>query len=222
VSKYKIGQHTFKSKAGIQAHARSIREKCEGLPRITDPADIDFLTDLIQRHKDAVGKIGAGIDYFFVAPDPEFRGTCFYLMRSDGIDTDFGVPACIKSYWQLNQQSLRRAIRPQIEEYRERRIRESNGTLTSDLSGELLDPTQIHVHHVTSFKNIVERFFASERIDLNTTLLTRSIDCNAEPVFRDPELIAHFLDFHATFPLQIVSQRENLSDCKKTIFPQVS
>jgi hypothetical protein len=69
--------------------------------------------------------------------------------------------------------------------------------------------------HIETFDSIVERFFRERGVDINTEMLTRSVDATSSPVWRDPTLIAEFLAYHATFPLRLVHWRENLSEIKK-------
>ena len=64
-----IGETTFASQGAAKAFIRTnVIDAFDGVPRIPLGPIHDFVEDLLNRHADAVDKIGSGIDYFRVDP----------------------------------------------------------------------------------------------------------------------------------------------------------
>src|SRR5271170_6934999 len=77
-----------------------------------DAAD---LADLLLRHPEAVDKIGSGIDHFEVRVPPQFGGLCFWIVRTDGSETDFSFMTCVRGRAKLVSQEFREACRMAIQ-----------------------------------------------------------------------------------------------------------
>ncbi len=211
---YRIGALAFTSKDKIRRHFGAIRQKYLPGQTIEDATDAQAVLDLLQGHVDREQKIGPGVRRVYVdyAPDHP-HSTCFWIERVDGHPpTDFGVPACIDNIGRLNRQSLRECIRPQIEAFRASKIEESAQTFTSDLSGESFPISELHIdHRDTTFEEIVQSFANTESLSIESDLLTISVDACSGPRWRDPQIAARFFEFHARFPLQMITRNENLS-----------
>lgn len=196
-------------------HAAAMRAKYGVGQTISDSDDIAFLLDLVAAHIHSDDKSGVGVARFYSDYAPQHSTTCFWLERTDGSKTDFGVPACIKRIGHLNKQSLREAIAPQLAEFKSRKLATNTVSFVSEYSGKIFPVTEAVADHVETFDSIVERFFRDQGVDINTEMLTKSVDATSSPVWRNPGLIGEFLAFHASFPLRLVHARENLSEIKK-------
>jgi len=196
-------------------HSAAMRAKYGVGQTISNPDDIAFLRDLVASHVHSDDKSGVGVARFYSDYAPEHITTCFWLERTDGSKTDFGVPACIKKIGHLNKQSLREAIAPQLSEFKSHKLSACIVSFVSEYSGKVFPVAEAVADHVETFDLIVERFFQERGVDINTEMLTRSVDATSSPVWRNPVLIEEFLAFHATFPLRLVQARENLSEIKK-------
>jgi hypothetical protein len=212
--KYLIGAHAFSSRQKAQAHASAIRAKYAAGAPVSDPDDDAFLRALIRRHVNAAQKVGVGVARFYVDVAPAGWGTCFWLERTDGSRTDFGVPSCLESPGKINRRSLRQAVRPSIEEYKSI-VCAGGPTFVSEYSGKEFPLSELHVDHAVPFENIVAEFFSSKGVDVDADLLTESIDGEERPIWRNPALIEEFIRHHARHRLRLVSAKENLSDLKK-------
>jgi hypothetical protein len=60
-------------------------------------SDGRHLLALLERHDERDDKIGVGVRHFEVNAAPvEFKGKCFWIVRSDGSKIDFSYPHCLK------------------------------------------------------------------------------------------------------------------------------
>lgn len=212
-SKYVIGSLTFSAKDKIRRYFGLIRNKYYTGQTIEDPDDLQAVSALLQGHVDRGQKLGPGIKRYFVDDAPDHpNATCFWVERVDGTSTDFGVAACIAQIGTLNRQSLRECIKPQIAAYRKSRIPVGNPCFTSDFSGDVFPISELHIDHKdTTFEEIVRQFAELESINIDTELLTLSVDACSGPRWRDPGIAERFYSFHQTFSLQMLSRVENLS-----------
>lgn len=64
--------------------------------RVSDE-DAAHLTALMKRHDEHEEKVGTGIDYFTVAPAPDYPDQrCFWIVRTDGSKVDFSYQHCLE------------------------------------------------------------------------------------------------------------------------------
>ena len=216
---YCYGKETFSSKVKAARFFSELRAQYGLGDTITDAEHVAAVRDLFQGHCDREKKIGCGVKRFFVnsAPFPLQHTTCFWIERLDGKNTDFGFPACIEGIAKLNCDSLRRVIRSQVESYKQAKLAENGGQhFVSEFSGETFAASKAHVDHVTPFATIVAQFAAQEGIEIKSELLTVACDAKSEPTWKEPALARRFAEFHADFPLRIVSAHENLSTLRRT------
>ncbi len=215
VEKYRFGGIGFTSKKAVATHARSVRKKYPPHTPINDPKDASFVGDLFARNVESNEKASVGVAGFFWAKSPQHATECFWVKRSDGSVTEFGLQACLDGFARLNRSALRAAVHEDVERYRESRIRTGDVEFVSDYSGLHFPVAEAEVDHVVPFDRIVDQFFAERGIDLAAALLTAAVDAQSEPVWRDPLLIAEFRTFHGTFRLRLVHSRENQSAIRR-------
>lgn len=213
--KYRFGKESFTSHDAVMKHSAAIRAKYGLGQTVSAIDDVAFLLDLVAGHVHSDDKSGVGIARFYSDYAPHHSTTCFWLERTDGSKTDFGVPSCIKKVGSLNKQSLREAIAPQLAEFKSRKLAKCAASFVSEYSGKVFPVAEAVADHVETFDSIIERFFQARGIDINTEMLTKSVDATSSPVWRNPSLIQEFLEFHGAFPLRVVHARENLSDIKR-------
>lgn len=60
-------------------------------------SDIDALDlkAVLQRHEERSEKIGIGISHFVVSLPPDYKGRCFWLVRTNGTQEDFSIKHCL-------------------------------------------------------------------------------------------------------------------------------
>lgn len=215
---YNFGSFEFTSKDAVRKFFASIRESV-GVGRTVEDADhLAALRDLFSGHKEySLGKAGSGVKRFFVDYAPDHPNTtCFWIERNDGSETEFGLNACMDTVAALNRQSLRALIRPQIYEFRDRRLPIGSVTFVSDYSGETFPAEAAHVDHEVAFEEIVIQFGKLEGLDIENEMLTVTCDARSEPTWKDDAVAARFLAFHATLSLRLVSRGENLSTLRRS------
>ena len=213
--KYFFGSCSFTSIKGVEAHARMIRDRYARGAKIDAPADGAFLTDLFACNVEANEKRGKGVKHFYWQKSPNHSTDCFWAERVEGPPTDFGLAACIRCIGVLNRSSLRAAVHPQIDDFRRQRLSACNTHFVSDFSGQHHPVDQADVDHVPPFEDLVREFFSERGVDIESTLLTRSVDGRSEPAWRDEPMIDAFRARHSLHRLRLVSKRENQSDIKR-------
>lgn len=182
---------------------------------IDDLQDVSFVTELFARNVEASQKTAAGVAGFFWAKSPQHSTECFWVKRTDGSETEFGLQACLDGFARLNRSALRAAVREDVERYRNLRILPADLDFVSEYSGLRFPVAEAEVDHVVPFDQIIDDFFSPRGIDLAAALLTAAVDAQSEPVWRDPPLIAEFRTFHGTFRLRLVHSRENQSAIRR-------
>jgi hypothetical protein len=215
-AKYVFGRRSFTSKKAVAAHATSIRSRYDRGASITLADDLEFLSELFACNVEANQKRGAGIKRFYWDWAPQYSTPCFWIERAEEKPTEFGVPACLERIGRLNRQALRAAVNPEISAFRNRRLASAGSYFVSDFSGKSFPVEEAEADHVTPFNEIVAQFFGTRGIDIENHMLTRAVDAQSEPVWRDDALIAAFCEFHRPFPLRLVHSRENQSDIKRS------
>jgi hypothetical protein len=216
--KYKLAGLEFTSDQAVVDHSKLIKSCYKRKEKITTPNHFNFLSDLLNRHVNKHDKIGDGIEYFFINLAPDHPETdCFWVRQKNGTETDFGIPACLKGILQLNKQSLREAIADQISEYRSKVINPQQTTFCSEFSGIKYPISEAVIDHVTPFDDIVSGFFKEKGIEIETVLLTHSVNASSKPIWKDQILINEFKEYHRKFQLRVVSKIENLSDIKRSL-----
>lgn len=214
-AKYVFGRYSFTAKKAVAAHAASIRSRYPRGATITHADDLGFVRELFACNVEANEKRGAGIKRFYWDWAPQHSTPCFWIERIEGKPTEFGVPACLNQIGRLNRQALRAAVHPEISAFRNRRLAGAGSHFVSDFSGKSFPVEEVEADHVTPFDEIIGQFFDMRGIDIENHMLTRAVDAQSEPVWRDDALIAAFREFHRPFPLRLVHRRENQSDIKR-------
>ena len=95
-----VGNITFKNKTLLE---KSTREKLKSLIGKTidsNHCDFIYLKDLLNRHRDPLNKIGAGIKAFRVTKDTlNKKGTAISVIRIDNTEVDFSWVRCCTQRW---------------------------------------------------------------------------------------------------------------------------
>jgi len=213
---YRFGDFQFPSKDAARQFFGEIRRGLELGSTITNPAYAIAVAELFRGHIEHANKAKCGVKRFYVNQAPDHPNTtCFWIEREDGSVTDFGFAACVQTIGGLNRQSFRAIVRGQIYAFKDKRLVGCREMFASDYSGKTFPISEAHVDHEIEFEEILTRFAAAERIDLEVELLTVSCDAKSEPTWKEEGLASRFLSFHERFPLRLVSKRENLSELRR-------
>jgi hypothetical protein len=182
-------------------------------------ADEQMLLGLLERHPEAVMKIGCGVKRFFRAGTG--MGTdCFWLERTDGNTTDFSYLTCIsgkrKSLYQEFAEACRQAVQPDLDAAKNAYFNEHadrDGRVKCDMTGERVTISEAHLDHKKpmTFEVLVRTFVAANRIEISHDMLSEPQDQQFATTFVDPSIAEQFRSYHKrTADLRIIKARENL------------
>ena len=213
-----IGDLTFATQKEASHFIKNMLNKY-GDQETVSIEDQEVLTNLIERHPEAIQKIGVGIRQFYKAPTA--MGTsCFWLEREDGTKTDFSYGSCItgksKTLFQEFMEACREAVRDDLIETKYAYFRtnaDSSGKVPCAISGEMVTDKESHLDHVKplTFQVIVVTFFKSNGINISRNMFTQSSDAQFQASFVDQEMKEKFRTYHHDITdLRIIKNRLNL------------
>ncbi len=179
-----------------------------------------MLFDLVERHPEALQKIGCGIEYFYKALTDE--GTsCFWIKRKDGSCTEFSyitaVKAKGKNLLQEFSEACRESVRESLEAAKRRFFKQNadaNGKVECEITGEKIALYESHLDHKKpmTFQVIVQTFLAANRISPHPDMLSRPQDGQFVTTFVDQSIERAFKDYHKRVAqLRIITAKKNLS-----------
>ena len=131
--------------------------------------DLSFCKSLLERHPDALAKIGVGVQSIKVLVTPPWKTKGFILTRMDGTGVDFSFRACVSSRGIGHRQKVNKAARtsiyPQIASFKKTRI--SDGLIKCAITGQLLRWEECDVdHYPVPFADLLDQYLAMSDIDI--------------------------------------------------------
>ena len=214
-----IGSNEFKFQKDALEFYKEILTRVRANAEIKGE-DHEHLLALIERHPDAVQKIGVGITYFYKAPT-EMGTSCFWIHRIDGSKTDFSylsaVTAKSKSLYQKFADACRHAVRNDLRKTKEEFFKnhaDEKGCIECEVSGNKITIYESHLDHKKplTFQVIVITFIHANQIEINNEMLSLSVDGQFETEFLDLSLKEKFREFHhRVAQLRIINPKANLS-----------
>lgn len=163
-------------------------------------------------HKDWKEKCGVGIDHIEVRRTT-YGNKCFYLVRTDGTETDISFSACITPHSKMDdiQAACRNCVSSTIELFKN----SVSIPYTCPITGEVIeDRKKLHIdHYDMTFKEVVDMWMKDRDVDeVYRKTLSSNRDKCLDTYFDDPELIIDFIQFHNRHThLRAVSRTANLS-----------
>lgn len=156
-----VGSRTFALKKDAEEACREILYRYQPGDRITEPADEQFLLDLLGLHPRRDAKLGCGVAHFEVRSNPKFvRQRSFYLVRIDRSETDFSSVKCLRppTHRQLVMDAMRHEVSSQVFEFAERAY--SSGTpVLCVIMGRVVERCEAHVDHSSpTFLELADKF----------------------------------------------------------------
>jgi len=198
---FRIGDECFSTQKNLVERCQFIKNNNLNQD-ICETKDVTFLTNLLSRHPNSLGKVGAGIKKFSVRRNGHGHDFCFWVTRMDETCEDFSFFSCIvpKSKDNIQNDAFRNEIRPQIEEFRE---------LCADWNSCpmcRLEKRLFHVDHYTpQFQEIVSHF---KLLNPNSNLDTMKNEMD-QVAFTDRQVARNWMDHHKLFAVL----RKICSDC---------
>jgi len=119
--------------------------------------DFNFVFDLLQRHPSSERKLGAsGVAHFTIrhAP-PWFRNRAFYIVRNDGLETEFSFKECLspQSHAVRFQNACRTAVADQIIAFVEASFSDVE-CVACAITGATVTRASYHVDHEPPFRDL--------------------------------------------------------------------
>jgi len=206
-----IGNLQFPTKKLLTEYVQKILAKYSP-GNCLDKDDFIFVNQLLERHPNAVAKIGCGVDSIKIDIPQEWIKTrcaykCFWVIRKDGSCVDFSFRECISASTPKAKfyEACRAAVVGQIAEFRKQHLAIYPALVELD------------VDHVIPFVQIAEAFIQAKEIDLE------SVEYKAETgagrrEFASLSLITSWQKFHAEkAELQILTHTANMKKGRKAV-----
>jgi hypothetical protein len=217
--KYKLGNRFFASKQAIKEFCQDLLERHSNSQEITGEDDL-FLRNLIERHPDAIKKIGCGIRHFTKDRTAHPTGSCFWIHRLDGSVCDFSYKVAADGRRETLDASFNRACRwivqPDILDAKEEAFMlygNKDGFIECELSGRLIERVEAQADHAPPmvFAAIVMAFKALTFEKLSPDIFKPQPENSTIVEFADDRIAAKFLKYHHKIAkLRIIAKDENL------------
>jgi hypothetical protein len=228
----------WKSQKAAIEHFREILHSYGNGEVITDAGHIDDLAALLERYDNAItrdpSKIGSGIERFErrINADTGYSTPGFWVVRTDGTDTDFsfytGIRGTPKPRSQEFSDACRAAIARDIVAAKKRHFEihgNANGQVLCDLSDQPLSFDEAQIDHAyPTFGAMVVMFRAARgwHADVPPEVLTPPQDGQTTTTFVDPDIAAAFREFHHRgAKLRVISSRRNLAMAASQRVPRI-
>jgi hypothetical protein len=214
-----IGELTFATKKAAKEFFKEMLNRYNDYETV-DETDAEYLHSLIERHPEAKGKIGSGIDKFYKATTD--KGTsCFWLERKDSSTSDFSYISCVdaksKSLYQEFAEACRAAVQPDLHQAKVEHFEkhgDSESKVPCDITGEMISWEEAHLDHKKpiTFQVIVRTFVTAYDIEISPEMLSMVQDAQFTTTFVDKELERKFKAYHHKISdLRVIKAKKNLS-----------
>lgn len=185
-----------------------------------DEDDEVMLFELIERHPEALQKIGCGVEHFYKALTD--KGTsCFWIKRKDGSCTDFSYISCVnakgKTILQEFSEACREAVRESLEQAKDKFFEaygDAEGKVECEITGEKIAKYESHLDHKKpmTFQVIVQTFITANGIIPSPEMMSIAQDSQFVTTFVDQNMVDAFRDYHRKIAkLRIIGAKKNLS-----------
>jgi hypothetical protein len=214
-----VGERKFPSQRAALEFARTIRDRYDDGEEITG-GDAAFLEELLRLHPEANQKLGEGISYFSVQPDPVFGTTRHFVVhRKDGTSTDFSFKSCIEGSSARRDalSALREGVADQITGFKNSEFA-GKTEVRCGVRGTLTKFRNAHVDHIPprTYAALVTGWLRQQRITLEDIAVTPPADNQVLTTMTDEKQVESWQRFHRKYArLRIVCSEANLSDVRR-------
>lgn len=198
----KVGNKNFKTKTTLTNYCKFILNNAD-VNSILEGECLDVLKDVVVMHDRFEEKV-KGLDYTVGvrACTVNPRNRQFYILRSDGTDTDFSYYKAIGSSSKLRRikEALRESIREQMITYKD-----SYFELHSDSKGYVVCPeTELKMkrkdshldHYPRQFEEILKDWADTYSIKSDDLVIYPAGDNTNGWLFEDQNILKSFVEFH--------------------------
>lgn len=211
MAKFSIGDRVYASKKQAREAVQAVLYRYEPGQKITHPEDVALLSDLLQTHRKAKGKIGCGVSFFWIKDLGYTR--CFWLTRIDGTETDWSFTTCIspKTHRQDVVAAFRAAISFQVVYFKEE-VFQGGDVVCCEVTGEPVESGEAHVDHEIPFADLLEEFLGERVLSFEDIEVKPHSDGETENYLADRSLHIDWVWWHLEkAKLRIVTKQVNLS-----------
>lgn len=211
---FQLSNEFLVSKAAMERRARAILSSYGHNERLK-AEDEAFMVGLLRMHKRAAIKVGAGVAEVRVRFNPKFKTRSFWVVRTDGTETDFSYLKAIRQPSSRTKFSnaCRGLVSEDILSFKKRYFADhgdENGLIQCPVSLAYSDFSMSQVDHIPpdTFASILNRFIHEFRIDVEKVELVEDrIGCK----FADERLANQWVAFHNEHAkLRVISRFANL------------
>jgi hypothetical protein len=193
---YALGHRSFPTKGAAGNYLRAMLATGE----IPD-GEFSVLVALLEKHPEASDKIGSGVARFEVR-GAVFGSRCFYVIRTDGTETDFSYRSCLNGKratpWREYLEACRTAVEDDMRQAKARHFARYGDAVRCEETGNQVTSEEADVDHAPPITfEVIARFYARElglKIDRN--LVTAPADGQFQVRFRSAEIAEGFRAFH--------------------------
>lgn len=214
---YVVAGITFRTQRDLREHIQEILYANPPGQHL-DPHDFKFMRALLERHQGAVQKIGCGIAALYVRKNPIYGNLGFWLIRTDGTETDFSFVKCLRHRTKLQQfkAACRAAVADTVIQFKLEYFAQFKGEVARcPLAGGVMTIKTSHVDHAPpmTFDRIVIQFIDDRNLDMQETGVAGiGVDGAVRKEIADEQLREDFILYHNRLAtLRVISARANLS-----------
>lgn len=218
---YIVNGQSFRTKQDLREHIRQIRDSYTDGAILADD-HFEFMLDLLNRHEEAGIKIGCGVACMYTRANEVFKNNReFWLVRTDGSETDFSFEICLKHETKLQKfkSACRTAVAPIVMGFKLDFFDQAGGVALCPVTGDKITLRKnSHVDHArpNTFDKIVSDFIEGYGLDVEAIDLITAEDGRVTNEIRSERIKADFIKFHnERANLRVISRYANLSIVKK-------
>jgi len=203
----------FETKTALVEYVKKILHSSPHYQYLT-PADFEFMLEILKFHPRYKQKAGCGIAALYVKPNPIYPTLGFWIVRTDGSETDFSYKECFNVSTQRARfsRACRVALEKQMMKFKEDFFNLYPGKATiCPYTGERIFFTNSDVNHKAphEFASLVSEFISSNKIDVETVKIHGHEDGIFQDTF-DDEMAQRWVAYHNQYAeLEVISPTAN-------------
>jgi hypothetical protein len=210
-----LGEHTYPTKKAASDAIRDILHGYELGETLSDE-HAEFMLCALRNHNEADKKIGCGVVRFEVRSD-DWGGRCFWLVRTDGTETDFSYRSCLTHPTAKTdaQKGFRSAVQTQVDDFKQETFA-GQMTVPCAVTGRPITIRECHVDHDPTFESLLNRFLSERGLTLEQVQVRETVDGMMVTELASEDLMLDWQRFHREHArLRVVHWRVNLSELRR-------
>lgn len=200
MAKIKAGNKVFTSKKKLLNYCKYV---LNSRVDFLEGEHLEVLKGVLELHEDYDSKVGKGDFKLGIRPCPvNPRNRQFYILRSDGTNTDFSYVKCINKPSKATslKKALRNLVMDQVMGYKEdyfNKNKDYNGYVICPVTKLKINKKSSHLdHYELQFNEIVKLWIEKEGIDTKNITLVKSGDNDYDMDIKEENIRESFYNFH--------------------------